>query len=244
MKYMGSKSRIKKEIVPIINRLIEENAIENFVDLFCGGCNIVDSVVCNNRFANDKSTPLIELFKGVVYENKPLPDSVSRELYSKVREHHKDDTYEQWFIGAVGFLASYNGRFFDGGFAKPNISKDGKVRDYYNEAKRNLLKQTEILKGVQFSNLDYAEFKIPDNSLVYCDIPYQNTKQYNTSIGFDYDKFWNFVKETSKNHIVLVSEESSPSEFTVVWQQEVTRTQNNRSRQKAVEKLFTYVAEA
>lgn len=241
MKYMGSKSRIKKEIVPIINSLIEEHNIENFVDLFCGGCNVVDSVSCNNRFANDKSTPLIELLKAVVYENKLLPDIVSKDLYDSVREHQLDTTYEQWFIGAVGFLASYNGRYFDGGYAKPNISKDGKVRDYYNEAKRNLLKQTELLKDVQFSNVDYLDFKIPKNSLVYCDIPYNNTKQYATSKGFDYDVFWDYVKKLSKEHIVLVSEQTAPSEFTVVWQQEVLRTQNNRSRLKAVEKMYRYI---
>ena len=240
MKYMGSKSRIKKDIVPIINDLIEQNKIENFVDLFCGGCNVIDAVTCENKYANDKSKTLIALLEAVVVENKELPESVTKEVYSDVRSNQESGKYEDWYLGAVGFLASYNGRYFDGGYAKPNVSKEGKVRDYYQEAKRNLLKQSKHLVGVQFSSVDYREFNIPKHSLVYCDIPYYGTKQYDTSKDFDYESFWNWVKETSKEHIVLVSEETAPEDFTVVWQQEVLRTQNNRNRHKVVEKLFTY----
>ena len=54
------------------------------------------------------------------------------------------DKYEQWYVGNVGFLASYNGRWFDGVYAKPtsiNTPNGNKIRDYYQESKRNLEKQ-------------------------------------------------------------------------------------------------------
>ena len=48
MKYMGSKQRIAKDIVPIMQKCIDENNIERFVDLFCGGCNIIDKIKCKH----------------------------------------------------------------------------------------------------------------------------------------------------------------------------------------------------
>lgn len=37
MKYMGSKSRISKYIVPIIQKYIDENAIKTYIEPFVGG---------------------------------------------------------------------------------------------------------------------------------------------------------------------------------------------------------------
>ena len=63
MKYMRSKSRIKKHIVPILQKLIDENNIEMYIEPFCGGCNIIDTIKCKTKIANDISTPLIEMWK-------------------------------------------------------------------------------------------------------------------------------------------------------------------------------------
>lgn len=37
MKYMGSKSRISKYIVPIIQKYIDENGIKTYIEPFVGG---------------------------------------------------------------------------------------------------------------------------------------------------------------------------------------------------------------
>ena len=44
----------------------------------------------------------------------------------------------------------------------------------------------------------------------------------------------------SKNNIVVISELQAPDDFECIWEQEVTRTQNNRDRIKSTEKLFIY----
>lgn len=67
-----------------------------------------------------------------------------RELYNDVRStyNNEDCMFEDWVIGNVGFLSSYNGRWFDGGYAQPGYekTKNGeRFRDYYQEAKRNIL---------------------------------------------------------------------------------------------------------
>lgn len=48
------------------------------------------------------------------------------------------------------------------------------------------------------------------------------------------------MREWSKDNIVFISEENAPDDFEIVWQQEVTRTQDNRKRETAVEKLFKW----
>lgn len=71
---------------------------------------------------------------------------MTKEQYSRLRAaYNSGDTssFENWEIGNIGFLASYNGRFFDGGYAKPGYehTKNGlRYRNYYQEALNNLLK--------------------------------------------------------------------------------------------------------
>ena len=252
MKYMGSKSRIAKFIVPILQSIIDKNNIEVYFEPFVGGCNVIDKIKCNMRIGNDVNPYLIELLKAQQKgQLKQLPANVSKEHYDEIRNlynMYKDNpennntTFETWYIGAIGFLASYNGRFFDGGYSGVITEKNGRHRDFYNEAKKNLEQQD--LQGIDFYNVDYSRIIINKKALIYCDPPYQNTKQYNYSKNFDYDKFWNYVREMSEKHIVLVSEQNAPDDFKVVWEQPITRSIGNRTldkvtNQNVTEKLFT-----
>ena len=137
-----------------------------------------------------------------------------------------------------GFLASYNGRFFDGGYAGLVNTKAGTVRNYYDEAKRNLLEQIPRLKDIEFQCCDYKKYTGYEDCLFYLDPPYKGVKQYGSSKGFDYTEFWDWCKEMSEKNVVLISEHEAPSDFECIWQQEVKRTIDNNKRVKAVEKLF------
>lgn len=46
----------------------------------------------------------------------------------------KDGKYPDWYIGAIGFLASYNGKFF-GGRAGTVRTKINTIRNYYGDDK-------------------------------------------------------------------------------------------------------------
>lgn len=235
MKYMGSKSRIAKYIVPILQEQINKTGYD-YLEPFCGGCNIIDKIVAKNRFAFDNNKYLIELWKHIVKNNdEEYPDKITREHYLEVKNNFEN--FEDWYIGYVGFLASYNGRFFDGGYAKTVVSKSGVVRNYYDEAKRNILKQSKNLKDVNFFCFDYRELN-PKNMVIYCDPPYFGTTQYLTSKGFSHEEFWEIVKKWSELNIVYVSEETAPEDFEVIWEQEILRTQDNKTRKTASEKLF------
>ena len=237
MKYMGSKSRIKKYIVPILQQIIDCNNIEIYIEPFVGGANVIDSIKCNNKIGGDNSEPLIELLK-YVRDGGVLPEEVPKELYDDVRSNKDTNKYEKWFVGAIGFLASYNGRYFDGGYAKTVTTKSGSIRNYYDEAKRNILQQAKDLQGINFKYGEYTQFSDVKNTLIYCDIPYKDKKQYGTSKNFYYKTFWEWAEKMSENNIVIVSEEQAPKIFKCIWEQEVTRTQDNTKRFKATEKLF------
>ena len=242
MKYMGSKSRIAKYIVPIIQKYIDENNIDTYYEPFVGGANIIDKIQCKNKIGNDKNKYLIALLKHV-QDNKPLYDSVTKELYDKARiafNSGNTSNFEDWQIGNIGFIASYNGRWFDGGYAKPGYEKTKRgerYRDYYQEAKANLLAQAPNLQKIVFTAYDYKRI-VPANCLIYCDPPYANTKQYANATTFDYDDFWDTMRTWSRTNIVLISEQYAPDDFKCIWEQEVSRSIKAADKSKSVEKLF------
>lgn len=247
MKYMGSKSRFAKEILPIM--LKDRIEGQYYVEPFAGGMNSMDKVD-GLRIANDNNKHLIAMWKGLVNGIK-YPEDIDRDLYSLARDvyNSKETRFEHIMnmtddlIGWIGFMASSNGRFFDGGYSGKSKTKTGLVRDYISESIRNINKQIPNLDGVSFYNKDYTDLEIPENSIIYCDIPYQGTKQYSTSKGFDYDKFWDWSRLKSKQgHDLFVSEYNAPKDFECVWQKSTKsslRANGNISGSKlSTEKLF------
>lgn len=242
MKYMGSKSRIAKDIVPIIQGYIDRNHITTYIEPFVGGANVIDKIHCKRRIGTDKNKYLIALLQRVADGNELL-ESVSRELYSDVRATYDTGKYEDWLVGNIGFLASYNGRWFDGGYAPAGYeqTKNGpRYRDYYQESKRNILSQQKDIASVDFGVKDYTEYN-PLGCLIYCDPPYSGTKQYKNAMNFDYELFWDTVRKWSRNNIVIVSELTAPNDFTCFWKKNVSRTMKSTDNtMRALEKMFIY----
>lgn len=234
MKYLGGKSKIAKHIVTILQNSIDVNNIETYIEPFVGGCNIIEYIKCKNRYGYDLNEYLIALLNHVKNGGE-LVDSVSRELYNDVRASYraKSAKYSDYFYGMIGFLASYNGRFFDGGYAQ-----DKGNRHYYLESKANLLKQVDRIKDVVFECCDYSTLN-PSGAVIYCDPPYKGTKGYITG-EFNYDEFWDLMREWSKENIVYISEELAPDDFDCVWSREVSRSVNACNKTKSTEKLFRY----
>lgn len=247
MKYMGSKSRIAKHIVPIIQKYINETNCQYYLEPFVGGANVIDKIKCKTRIGSDLNKYLIALLNRVK-ANEPLYTSVSKELYDAARTafNSNDDTkFFDWEMGNIGFLASYNGRWFDGGYAKSGYEKTKtgeRFRDYYREARDNLLEQAPYLKDIKFSCKDYRYYNNVNlkNFVIYVDPPYQNTKQYTNATRFDYEEFWQTMREWSKNNIVIISEQNAPDDFKCIWEQEVSRSIKATDKSKATEKLFIH----
>lgn len=236
MKYMGSKNRISKFILPII---LKDRTDECYVEPFVGGCNMIDKVD-GNRIASDKNKYLISMWKGLQNESH-RPTHISRELYVSARTEYNNKTnnqFDDFMIGWIGWMGSFNGRFYDGGYSGHEAGKT--KRNYIDEQIRNTEKQIESIRGIDFRTGSYDELEIPNNSIIYCDIPYKDTKQYSTSKDFDHDKFWQWCRDMSSNgHKVFISEYQAPNDFNCIWEKEVTNSMNTSKTYKPTEKLFT-----
>ena len=163
-----------------------------------------------------------------------MPDTISREQYAAIRADKA--AFPAWMVGAAGFLASYNGKYF-GGYAGRVTTKQGE-RDYYDEARRNLQKQAAAFQSVDFARFDYRNISFSD-CVIYCDPPYMGTTGYNGEV-FDTAEFWNIIRAWSERNVVLISEQAAPPDFKCIWAGDVKRTQDNASRKTATEKLFIF----
>jgi DNA adenine methylase len=103
---------------------------------------------------------------------------------------------------------------------------------------RNLVKQAPNLKDITFINKSFEELDAVNNYVIYCDPPYRDTTKYKTK-AFDYDKFYQWCRETAETNTVLVSEYSMPEDFTCIWEKE-HKTYLSSTTNKKVEKLFIY----
>jgi len=235
MKYMGSKARFAKEILPII--LKDRKPEQWYVEPFAGGMNTV-SEVGGNRIANDANEYLIAMWEALVWDGW-VPSPVSKKEYDDIR----NNTYQspKHIVGWAGFNCSYSGKFF-GGYAGKTKTKVGTVRDYQAEALNNVTKQVPKMAGVVFDNKDYRDLHLPPNSIIYCDPPYKGTTDYGTR--FDHDSFWEWVRFVSrKGHTVFVSEYSAPPDFVCVWHKEAKSSLSANGvvggSKTSVERMFT-----
>ena len=173
MVYMGSKNRIAKDILAIMIPDIEKYG--KYVEPFCGGCNMIDKVSPRiKRWANDSNRYLIALLSRGA-QSLSLPTTISKEEYDAVRTHKND--YPDWYVGFVGFICTFNGKFF-GGYGRNNVLRgNGKIENFQKEHINNFLTQCRYLKGIDFTNENYKDLDITD-SVIYCDPPYAGATKY------------------------------------------------------------------
>lgn len=166
MKYMGSKNRIAKEILPI---MLEKRDNRTWVEPFVGGANIIDKVQ-NNRIGNDNQEYVIALFKALQNGYKP-PKEVTSDFFFEVKNNK--DKYPKELVGYLGTQLTFGCEWW-GSFRRDNTGK----RKYDLEAYNNVMKQQPNIIDVEFVCGDYRDLQIPNNSLIYCDSPYRNVRKY------------------------------------------------------------------
>ena len=236
MRYVGSKNRISKELAPIIQGYINDETV-GYLEPFVGGANMIDKIVCEKRIGCDIHKELIALLNYA--KDNELPESISEEEYNKVKDNK--DKYESWYVGLVGFCASFGAKYF-GGYGRACV-RDGKQRNVSKEAIDNLRKQSANLKDIIFTNKNFLD--LPKDEIkgyvIYCDIPYKGTVRYKSG-EFPYEKFYTWAKEMSENNVVLISEYDMPEEFECIWSRDLRsslgRGVNKEKDNAKIEKLF------
>lgn len=235
MKYMGSKRRIAKYIIPFTTKYLTDD--KWYVEPFVGGCNMMDKVQHHSRIGSDVNPYLIDMWRGVLSGNT-YPMEISKELYSTARDIYKRQSSEMSsdMLGWIGWMGSFNGKFFDGGYG--GKTKD---RDYIKEQINNTLNQLPKLMDVHFIHSSYNDLDIPDGSIIYCDPPYENTTGYVTSKSFNHTDFWQWCRDmTSNGYIVYISEYSAPDDFVSIWSMDVKTSLHATNTKVSTENLFIH----
>lgn len=240
MKYLGSKSKLAKEIIPILQNIIYTKNIKTYIEPFVGGFNIIDKIVCENKIANDIDPLVINLVE--TCRNNP---KLLTTLTTPTKEHYYDVRdnawkYQEWYRAAILLFASYNARVYGGCYGAVANTKDGKVRNYFEESKNNFAEQLPKLNNILLACGSYDSIIPPQQQcLIYCDPPYSEGVGYCNK--FNSQKFWQWCRDLSKQgHIVIISEINAPPDFNCIWQHETLSHLNNRNKIPKVEKLFVY----
>lgn len=237
MKYMGSKRRLAKHILPIILKGRKEG--QYYVEPFVGGGNLIDKVdgprigADANEYAIAGLTMIRDRLDEIPKNNKEFTE----EDYNRLKLQYRDGEVEDpQLTGYAGFELSFGGKFFDG------WRRCSKNRDYVKEGFNNVAKQSTLLKNVTLVHSSYEDLVLPENSLIYCDPPYANTKKYVKEI--DHVHFWNWCRlMVKKGHTVFVSEYSAPEDFVAVFEQPLRSDLRRHSKEQSVEKLFIHVSQ-
>ena len=161
MKYVGSKNRLSKQLAPIIQSYVDKGC-NNYIEPFVGGANMIDKINHPHKYGYDSHKYLIALLKQAQIDTSVFPKTVGREIYQYIKKQIDNSNFPDWYIGLVGFCASYNGKWF-GGYANGVKTKIGTTRSYTDEAIANLIKQAPNLVGINFACYDFKN--IPINQL-------------------------------------------------------------------------------
>lgn len=231
--YQGGKAKIGKEIAKQIE-MIENNIgfKGRYFEPFCGllGVGIHFANTGRNVLANDINKDLIMMLNALKSDWIP-PQACSKNQYDEFRK----STIHSAERGFYGFACAYSGIFYAG-----YRIKNGE-RNFFNTFRYNLINMKPSLQNIKFTNKSYSEFN-PKGMTIYCDPPYFgnnfDTEHFN---NFDFDFFWQTMREWSKDNLVLISEYQAPDDFICIWEKEIKSGFNgNKTRSKKHEKLFKY----
>ena len=234
MRYLGSKNRIAKYIVPIIQSKINGLVgCNGYLEPFVGGANIIDKIQCEHKYGYDNNQYLIALLNHIRDFPEDIPQNITETEYNYVKNN--PDENQDWYVGLVGFC-SFGAKFF-GGYRR-SYNKDGTLKDETIGVMNNLRKQAPNLQGIEFQCCDFRNIPTNiSNFVIYCDPPYRNTTKYSTG-NFSYEEYYQWCKMMSKNNIVLCSEYWMPDDFECIWEGKLKCIVDKVNRTDRIEKLF------
>ena len=234
---MGSKNRIAKHILPImLSEATKRGYTEGstWIEPFNGGGNMIDKVPPSyHRIGYDLNPHAVAALIAVRDHVNELPSNVSQEEYYALKGTPAKPI-ESW----IRFVCSYGGKFENG------YARQGNNERYRStpceEGKRNAIKQSPNLQGVELRHCCYSEIDVR-GCIIYSDPPYQGATAYKTA-KFDSNKFFDWCRSMkSRGNLVFVSEYNAPEDFTELWRGEVKTnfsSQRTTATHNAVEKLF------
>ena len=98
------------------------------------------------------------------------------------------------------------------------------------------LESLERLQSLESHSTDYQNIQIDKDSIIYCDIPYQNTEKYN-NMDFDYERFYTWC-ERQTEPLFISSYEMPEDRFVCIASFEHRATLSATANNKVFEKVF------
>ena len=121
LNYTGGKAKLLNQLLPLFPQ-----KIDNFYDLFCGGCNVGINVAANHIYFNDSNKDLINLYK---YLNKIKVNNITNEIYNII------DLYNLSLVSKYGY-EFYKCNSSDG-LGNYNRDKYNKLKNDYNSMEKD-----------------------------------------------------------------------------------------------------------
>ena len=243
MNYTGGKFKLLDQILPLIPVGTSKN---KFIDLFCGGGNVVANIHGYEKIACDCITQLIEIYKK--FQSTPTKDIINY-MYKTIDEYclsmtNKDAylyfrTYYNTCLKKnpldlfILICYAFNNQIRFNSKGEFNMPFGEDRSDFNSSIKKNLIDFCKAIKHVSFYNKDFRLLDINElkhGDYVYCDPPYLITcASYNEQDGWtDKDEYdlLNMLNELDKHDIYfglsnVISNKGKTNEILKTW------TENN-----------------
>jgi DNA adenine methylase len=241
MVYLGAKTKLWDSLKPVILEHVEEATF--YWEPFAGGMNCITHVPNTlQRIASDIDIFVIRLWQGLKRGWVPPYTICSREEYARCRFINNEiarglldpssvEEHDLFLIACWRYLASFSARPYEGWNGL-------QARDYYTELRNNLMKHFARSNDLQSIYMLSGDYRSISNTLltwyrfglnkarrgiIYCDIPYYQTKPYKNYESFDHVSFWQWAREVrNMGHWLYISEYQVPEDFTCVWTKQHT----------------------
>lgn len=159
-----------------------------------------EAIVKSNYLPYENMTGLSlkEMYGKTTHEKRLLMRRIAKDLHKKQHSKNIPDMQENivtaHHISALERMVSLK--------LHNSPKKPAKLRSLQSLQSLQSLERLEQFGEIEvdISQGDYRDLQIPSDSVIYCDIPYKNTKKY--FIEFDYEAFWEWVhRQTAQVYV-------------------------------------------
>ncbi len=168
LNYIGGKSKLLDQILPLFPK-----EIDNFIDLFAGGCNVGINVNANKVYFNDNLTYLIEMYKAfqenaldsilIHIKNRILEFelSLTNEVgYKKMRTLYNEDKNPLDLFVLIAYSFNHQIRFnnnheFNNPFGRERSSFNSTMRQNLERFIIRLKESKAVFSNTNFENFDF-----------------------------------------------------------------------------------------
>jgi DNA adenine methylase len=183
LNYIGGKSKILNQILPLF-----PEKIDNFIDIFAGGCNVGINIKAKKIYFNDNLTYLIEMYKVFKLNdiNKTL-DHIDLRIkkfnltltnengYKELRNLYNKDKNPLDLFVLIAYSFNHQIRFnnsqeFNNPFGKNRSHFNDKMKENLIQFILKLKQENVVFLNSCFSDLDLSF--LSKNDFIYCDPPY------------------------------------------------------------------------